>query len=219
MRIADTVTTRTATGQTTYRRDTTVLAHLGLLGPIVFMTVALLLPAISEYSLLGDTISELAIGRFGMIQTISFFVAALGSLALTLGLWRMLPKTKGVRVGTGLLAIWCLGLVVDGIFPIDPLVPGVAHSSTSLVHLGAAVLAFICVLLSMFVLSFSFRKIDDWRAFVPWSFTLGVLALAAFFLPSEGGRAGLYQRIFVGIVMLWLALVALHLRNLARERR
>lgn len=218
MRIEDTVTAWTVTGQQTHCRDTTILAHLGLLGPLIFMTVALLLPAVSEYSLISDTISELAIGRFGMVQTITFFVAALSSLALTLGLWRMLPKTKGVRTGSGLLAVWCLGLTVDGIFPIEPLIPGVKQSSTGLVHLGAALVAFICILLSIFVLSFSFRQMDEWRNFAPWSFTLGVLALAAFFLPSEGGRAGLYQRIFVGIVMLWLALMAVRLRNLARKQ-
>ncbi|HEY8599769.1 MAG TPA: DUF998 domain-containing protein [Thermomicrobiales bacterium] len=198
--------------------DTTTLARLGLVGPTVFMAVALLLPAVSEYSLVGDTISELAIGRFGMMQTITFFVAALSSLALTVALQRLLPKTPGVRIGIGLLALWSLCLAIDGIFPIDPLIPGIAQSSTSLVHLGAALTAFICVLLSIFLLSFGFRRIEGWQHFAPWSFTLGVLALAAFFLPSEGGRAGLYQRIFVGIVMLWLWLVAVRLRNLAAQR-
>ncbi|CAA9581018.1 MAG: hypothetical protein AVDCRST_MAG18-3136 [uncultured Thermomicrobiales bacterium] len=218
MRANDTTVAQGAVGQSTRWRDTDRLALLGLGGPLAFMAVALLLPAVSEYSLLSDTISELALGRYGAVQTLAFFVAALGSLALTVGLQRTLPRTRGARVGSGLLAIWTLCLALDGLFPIDPLIPGVEQTPTGLIHLGAALVAFVSLLLAIFVLSFAFRRSDRWQRFFPWSFALGIAALIAFFLPSEGGRAGLYQRIFVGIVILWLALVALRLRAIAGER-
>lgn len=214
----DTIGARGVVGQGTRWRDTDRLALLGLGGPLAFMAVALLLPIVSEYSLLGDTISELALGRYGAVQTIAFFVAALGSLALTVGLRRALPRTRGARAGIGLLALWTVCLVLDGLFPTDPLIPSVEQTPTGLIHLGAALVAFVSLLLAIFVLSFTFRRGAGWQQFAPWSFALGVMALVAFFLPSEGGRAGLYQRIFVGIVMLWLALVALRLRAVAGER-
>lgn len=217
MRTNDTAIAWAATERRAPRRDATILANLGLIGPLIFMAVALLLPTVSEYSLLGDTISELALGRYGVVQTIAFFVLALSSLALTVGLWRTLPRTRGTHAGIGFLILWSLGVAIDGLAPIDPLIPGVEQSPTGMIHLGAALIAFVSVLLAIFVLSFTFRRDEDWQRFAPWSFALGAAALVAFFLPSEGGRAGLYQRIFVGIVMLWLTLVALHLRIDARE--
>jgi hypothetical protein len=55
------------------------LAALAIVGQLVLITTALLLPIWSEYSLIGDNISELALGRYGFVQAAAFLIAGLGT--------------------------------------------------------------------------------------------------------------------------------------------
>src|SRR5215213_1531918 len=57
-----------------------------IVGLAFFAAIALLLPPVSEYSLTEDTISELAIGRYGYLQTAAFFAVGGSSLALAVGI-------------------------------------------------------------------------------------------------------------------------------------
>lgn len=79
-----------------------LLAVLAIVGWTFFAASALFLPIVSEYSFTGDYISELAIGRFGYVQTVAFFAAGLGSLALARGI-RCSSLCWRVRSGAG----WC----------------------------------------------------------------------------------------------------------------
>jgi hypothetical protein len=62
-----------------------LLASVTIVGLAFFAATALLLPIVSEYSLTADYISELAIGRYGYLQTAAFFAAGLGTLSLAVG--------------------------------------------------------------------------------------------------------------------------------------
>lgn len=214
---ANTTTGFGGTARRARRLDTTTLALIGLLGPIAFMAVALILPAFSEYSLLADPISALACGRYGAVQTLSFIVAGLSTFALAVGLRRTLPDRRATRGGIGLVALWGVCLLLDALFPLDPPGTGRPQSIPGTIHLIAALVAFLAILVAIGILSFAFRRSPGWRAFAPWSCALGVVAVATFFLPSEADRAGLYQRLFVGAIMLWLALVARQLGHGARR--
>jgi hypothetical protein len=57
-----------------------LLAALAIVGQLVLAASALLLPIWSEYSLTGDNISELALGRYGVAQTAAFLVVGLSTL-------------------------------------------------------------------------------------------------------------------------------------------
>ena len=62
-----------------------LLASVTIVGLAFFAATALLLPIVSEYSLTADYINELAIGRYGYLQTAAFFAAGLGTLSLAVG--------------------------------------------------------------------------------------------------------------------------------------
>jgi hypothetical protein len=55
---------------------------MAIVGQLVLLASALLLPIWSQYSLIRDNISELALGRYGFLQTAAFVLAGLGTLAL-----------------------------------------------------------------------------------------------------------------------------------------
>lgn len=71
------------------------LAILAVIGETVLLASAWLLPMASEYRLVGDNISELALGRYGFIQTVAFVISGLAviGLAYVIGLMQRLMIT------------------------------------------------------------------------------------------------------------------------------
>lgn len=175
------------------------------------MASALLLPAVSEYGIKQDFISELAIGRFGFVQTLAFAAFGIGAVALAAGLRKSTKGSWGSLVGSALVGLFGIGVLLDAVFPIDP--GGRMATVAGTVHLMAALVAFVCMIVAMFVLSKTFKQSARWRSLWHVSLLLAFSALAAFFLPSGGEWAGLFQRVFMGIVIFWMVIVAIRLRS------
>ena len=196
------------------RLDLFAKAALG--GAACFVASVLLLPILSEYTLAGDYISELAIGRFGFVQTLAFLALGIGSLALAAGIRGATRGSWGSLVGTVLFGLFGVGVLVDAFFPIDR---GGMQPETVVgtIHILAALVAFVCAILGMFVLKRTFKRDARWGSYWRLSLSLAVAALVAFFLPSEGAWTGVFQRIFVGIIIAWMVLAALRLRSLAGD--
>lgn len=197
-----------------------LLTVLAIVGWTFFAASALFLPIVSEYSFAGDYISELAIGRFGYVQTVAFFAAGLGSLALALGIRETTRGVWGSRAGSVLVSLFGINVILAGIFPTDAIdAEGQTQSQTmaGTVHVVVSLLAFVLVIAGMFVLSRTFKRDIRWRSFWPVSLVLAFAAFVTFFLVSDGQWIGLYQRIFIGTIVLWLILAAIHLRSIARS--
>jgi hypothetical membrane protein len=191
-----------------------------IVGLAFFAAIALLLPLVSEYSLTADYISELAIGRYGYLQTAAFFAVGGSSLALAVGIRVVTKGSWGSPIGSTFIGLYGLGgILVGRIFPTDEVgAAGRVESPTSVgtIHIVVSALAFVFGIAGMFVLSRTFKRDARWRAFWPWSLVLAVAALVGFFLQSEVPWVGLSQRIFVGTITLWLVLVAFRLRSIAK---
>ncbi len=190
-----------------------VLALVALVGSACFVASALLLPLLSEYTLVENYISELAIGRFGFVQTIAFLAFGLGSLALATGIRETTRGSWGSLVGSALVGLFGVGVILDAFFPIDR--GGMPQTTAGTIHLIAALSAFLCAILAMFVLTRTFKRDARWRSYWPASLVLAFVALVTFFLPSEGAWAGIFQRIFVGVIISWMVLAAVRLRSIA----
>jgi hypothetical protein len=77
-----TITTTTPRTAVPRSQRLSLLAALAIVGQLVLLASALLLPIWSQYSLIHDNISELALGRYGFVQTAAFLIAGLGTLGL-----------------------------------------------------------------------------------------------------------------------------------------
>jgi hypothetical membrane protein len=196
-----------------------LIAAGAIVGLAFFAATALLLPLQSEYSLTADTISELAIGRYGYLQTAGFFAVGGSSLALAIGIRVVTKGSWGSPIGSAFIGLYGLGAILVGIFPTDEVdAAGRVESPTSVgtVHNVVSALALVFGIAGMFVLSRTFKRDARWRALWPWSLVPAVAALVGFFLQSELPWVGLSQRIFVGTITLWLVLVAFRLRSIAK---
>jgi hypothetical protein len=74
------------------------LAWWAITGQVILLASAWLPPLVSEYGLVDDTISELALGRLGAVQTAAFAIAGLGTLGLAMAIrWRTAGTPRVAR--------------------------------------------------------------------------------------------------------------------------
>ncbi len=133
-----------------------LIAAVAIAGLAFFTATVLMLPLASEYSLASDYISELALGRYGYLQTAAFFAIGVGSLALAVGIREATRGSWGSRLGSAFFGLYSLGAILAGIFPTDEVdAAGRVGSPTSVgaIHIVASLSAFVLGIAGMFVLS------------------------------------------------------------------
>ena len=149
-----------------------------------------------EYDPRYRFMSEYAWSAHGWLMTTTFFVLALALLTVALALRNLYGPSRSARMGFGLLAVGAGGICLAGAFRGFPL-----HDVGSAVGLPSVVMAAL-------LLSWSFRRAPGWRPL----FLITLIALGMFtaFLSMviDVGMPGLQQRIFLSLVLLWLAIVA-----------
>jgi hypothetical protein len=198
-------------------RRYSLLAVLAIAGLLSLLASAWLLPFVSEFSLVGDNISELVLGRYGFVQTAAFLLSGCGILALAFALWHLTERSWGTSLGVLLIGVYGMGAILVGIFPTDRVdsQAGVwSQSPTGMIHAIVALISFICGILAMFVLAWALRRQRGWRSLALWSALLAGAALALFLGQNEGPRVGLLQRLLVTVISAWLILLALRVRTL-----
>lgn len=200
------------------RAPLTTLAAVAIIGQVVLLASALLLPLVSEYRLLGDNISELVLGRFGWVQTLAFIIAGIGTLALAYAVRQLSAGTWGSRVGPALVGLYGVGAILVALFPTDRIdSPDQvwAQSTTGMIHVVISTLSFVCMIIAMFVLFRTFLLDARWRPLTPWIVLLPCAAFSLFFGQGEGPWVGLLQRLMVGVIAVWIVIVALRVQVLA----
>jgi hypothetical protein len=207
----------------TFRRPLALLATLAIVGQVVLLASALLLPLVSEYSLSGDTMSELVLGRFGWVQTVAFIVAGLGTLALAYALRQLTAGTWGSLVGPLLVGVYGVGALLTAVFPTDRVDTAAdvwAQSTTGMIHLGISLISFPAMIVAMFVLVRTFHLEPRWRSLSPWIALFPVAALALFLLQSATPWVGIMQRLLVAAIAGWMVVVVARILALdGAERR
>ena len=187
------------------------LATLAVVGQLFLLASAWLLPLVSAYTLVGDNISELVLGQYGFVQTLAFLVAGVGIIGLAYAIRRLTVGTWGSLTGALLVAL----------FPTDRIDTPAdvwAQSTISMIHSLVALGSFVCAVVGMVILAWTFSRAVRWRAITPWAALLatgGVSLLLGQITTQQGPWVGLLQRMFVTVIAGWMILVAFRVRALA----
>jgi hypothetical protein len=196
----------------------TPVRHFAVVGQLILLASAWLLPAVSEYHFVGDNISELAIGQYGFVQTLAFVISGLGVLALAYAIHRLTAGIRGSLLGSVFIAIYGLGALVVAIFPtdrIDTKADVWSQSTTGLdsQHHGVRRIS-----------QRHHRHADSdldlctrCALAIPrvGSALLAGAALALLFVQTEGPWIGLMQRLLITAISGWLIVVAVRARTIA----
>lgn len=197
----------------------TVAAVCGMAAPLFFAitTVAIGL-ATPGYDPVTQLVSELgipgtpyapAMNSIGLIMTgILISVFALAVHSVLSGGW------KGA-LGAVLVAVAGISFVAMGIFHCDqgciPITPGGS------LHLVSGMIALVAGLGAALILSLVMIREREWNGYWQYSLATGVLLLVIlplFLLHPD--KAGLFQRILVGLIFLWMEVLAIRIRYISR---
>lgn len=192
------------------------LAALVLLGIAIYVAldvIAQLLPP--HYSPMSQPESDLAVGPYGFLMRINFVIRGLLSLAAIAALHKTLLPAAHARIGALLLEGWAVGAFVLAIFSTDV---GTQHTLHGLIHLVVALIAFVAAAVGELLIALRLARDPTWAAVRPALLIIACAALVSLvvLIPATGSVArgatgsvfGLFERIFIGLVLLWMALVA-----------
>jgi len=189
-----------------------LLGWLVLAGVIVYIGIDVLLAFLRPgYSLIYNAESDYGRGPWFWVMDANFLLRCLLSLALAMALARVIRPSAGARSGLALLTVWavCSGLLA---FFADDLEGQPVHGS-GIVHLVLAFIAFACVTVGTIMLSGSLRPDPAWRRAAALLLPVSLAGAVAFLLLGTAtghhhAPDGLYERIFLGLQLLWIALAA-----------
>ena len=209
----------------------------GVVGPSLFYVVLLIEGATRPgYSAWRTDGSYLALSNQGWEQIANFIICGALCIAFAVGLRRIWSTGRASVWGPALVGAFGLGLVIVGVFVIDPgqgYPPGApsqgsVHTSHGWVHGISGLLIFNVVLpASCFVLASRFAADPQHRRWATYSRVTAAVILVlsvpinTFVLPFAYYAGlpvveGLLQRVEIGLGWAWLALTALHLLHEGR---
>ena len=196
------------------------LAVVGVVLYVVLDVVAQLLPP--HYSPISQAESDLAVGPYGYVMTVNFVVRGLLSFAFLVGVVGATQLGRTARVGLALLGIWGAGAFVLAAFPTDVGTVVTVHGT---IHNLTAAVAFTGGAFGALFLSLHFHAEERLRRIETVARLLAVLAvvmyfvtLGALFIRRLSHVFGLVERVFIGLVLLWILVVALRLLLSDRTR-
>ncbi len=175
---------------------------IAIFGPTLFFVTALILGAITpRYRALHNTISELALSKHSLAHAVNYVLC--GSLITLLGLLSISKHSH--TYGAVAIVIMGVALLLSAVFRTDPIS---ANGSTveGKIHNTLFFVAMLGVISGQFVTGISARG----SALGVFSLLCGIWTIC--FLPITITRRtymGLFQRLLVAVVMLWITGFAL----------
>ena len=197
------------------------LTIVGIVAYVALVVTAQLLPP--HYNAVRTAESDLAVGPYGWLMTVAFVLRGVLSLSLVAAL--VLATRRGLRLRAGLvlLGLWGAAAFLLAAFPTD--LPGDPRTVHGAVHAAVALVAFLAVAIGELLVSRRLARVERWRSFGRSTGRLAVATLVVCVLAlvalgaaaaSDSGPAaiaGLAERAFLAMALLWMLLVAARLRT------
>ena len=182
------------------------------MGFAFWLVVVVALPVLTPdaYDGVEQSISALALVRYGGFMNAAFLAFGLGSVALAFGLY---GSVDGALIAPVLLGV--CGLLWTSLAFFETGSAGVE----AVVHDAAATTSFLLILVVMSLFARSFRRVEGWRSFsaptAAWTI-VGVVALCS--IPVLGEAVfGASERLFVAAFVSWMTVTALRLRSVVER--
>jgi hypothetical membrane protein len=216
------------TGAVVSRAPAAVRGRVGALGwftviaVIVYVGVDVLLKFLRpDYSLLYNAESDYGRGPWYWVMDLNFILRGALSFAVVIALPRAARVDERGRPGLILLAIWAGCSTLLAFFADN--IEGQPLTGSGIVHLVLAFVAFVCIAVGTILVAVTLRSDPEWQPAANTLLALSVAGAAAFLLlASAAGHkhapGGLYERIFLGIELTWIALAGGYMAAGARRR-
>ncbi len=191
------------------------LARLALAGVAVYVAIDVLLAFLRPgYSLIYNAESDYGRGPWYWVMDLNFLLRCALSLAIAGALSRVLRPGGRARSGLALLVTWaiCSGLLA--FFADD--IEGTPQHGSGIVHLVLAFIGFTAIAIGAILISASLISDPAWRPAAPVLLAISVAGAIAYLLlgavhKHQHAPGGLYERVFLGLELLWIVIAAIAL--------
>ena len=187
-------------------------AITGIFGPLLFALVIAGLTIVQAnfmrtlgwdpFGPIIDWPSGLALGPYGWLMTVAFFLAGLAMIFFAYGL-RLALKEKLATTLMLLAGFAMMGLV----FTTDPTLASASRTWHGILHDAFFVLLGLTLMPSMLVLGFVFRRNEPWKNLSIYTWATVALAVPTFWLK------GVAFYIFLLAILVWDEVIALWLKS------
>jgi Protein of unknown function (DUF998) len=163
---------------------------------------------------LHDVMSHYANGPNGPLMSIVFYAFGASAIAMGVRLRSGLDRRGMTRPVPWLLVLAGSSLLVAGVFEVDR--PDEPETAAEVIHSNTAVAAFVLLVGAMALFAVACHHDDRWRSMRWTSLVLAVIAAGAAVATQfarRSGTAGGVQRLLAGAVLVWLVVVAAHVRR------
>jgi hypothetical protein len=164
-----------------------------------------------------EPMSNYAVGPYSFLFTAADIGSGLAALALILGLYLGIAPPGRSYVGLFLVGLYGVSTLLAGIFPIDV---GGETTTVGTIHNIVGNILFFGFPIAVILLSLGMGKDERWRSFRRPALALAGVVVLTVILTMVGFNIGIgfgvTQRLFNVAAMLWMLVVALHLRSLAQ---
>jgi len=196
----------------------------GIVAYVLLQVIAQMLPP--HYSPLTQAISDLAVGPYGWLMAVMFLLYSVLTLAFLFGyIWGTSKEIRS-RVGLIFLAIWAVLPGVLAFFPTDIVdahgYPGsfqaiqLTTTLHGMLHIVLSLIAFSSSMLATLFISLRFKGVEQLRSLHMPALLIALLMWPTFLLTDTFAKLGFYgvgERLFVGLGLLWMLIVALWIRR------
>jgi len=208
------------------KKPITYIALGGLLGPLLFTFMTIVCSSLRPYySHMNQFISELAATEtpYAHLMNYAGFIPA-GLLCAVFGisLLPLLPGSIVGKIGATLICLFGIGMASAGWFSCDEGCPQKDGSFHNRIHNGISGFAFLLLVIGILLIGFAFRKTGFLKKY--WIYCLitafvagGFMILLSRSLESPAGK-GLWQRLFLLTVFLWLSITSVRIFNFDNSR-
>jgi hypothetical protein len=215
---ATTMMARQGSARGTMSRGTMFLALLAIVGIADFLlNIAALHFVRPDVNPVLEPMSNYAVGPYGFLFTAADIGSALAALALMVGLYLGIAPPGRSYVGLFLLGLYGVSELLAGIFPIDV---GAEATTVGAIHNIVGNIAFFAFPVGVILLSLGMGKDERWRSLRLPALALASVIVLTVILTMVGFNVGIgfgvTQRLSNVAVILWMLVVSLHLRSVAR---
>jgi hypothetical protein len=190
------------------------LARFALAGVAVYVAIDVLLAFLRPgYSLIYNAESDYGRGPWYWVMDLNFLLRCALSLAIAGALYQTVRLGARARAGLALLVTWaiCSGLLA--FFADD--IEGTPQHGSGIVHLVLAFIAFTAIAIGAILISASLMSDPAWRPAAPVLLAISVAGAIAYLLLGTASKhhapGGLYERVFLGLELLWITIAAIAL--------
>lgn len=187
-------------------KHTKTIALISLSGCLLFFVIVCGLHFLrADKNIFTSFVSEYAVGDYSWLMTIAFYALAFAGILLLSGL---MINIKSSKISIITMGIFCVGMLLVATFPTD--VPVIPPTLCGLIHGFAALIALICLGITMIAWRAVFKRNENWKGFAKTSLIFGVVSLLLFivFFASPIPLRGLSERILLVWDISWLLLVS-----------